>query len=34
MNQQLIAQLEAEASRANTDYVAKWAGTMAERIVD
>ncbi len=34
MNQQLIAQLEAEASRANTDYVANWAGTNAERIAD
>ncbi|MBR3568614.1 MAG: hypothetical protein IKN94_10120 [Salinivirgaceae bacterium] len=34
MNQQLIAQLEAEASRANTDYVANWAGTKAERIAD
>ena len=34
MNQQLIAQLEAEASRANTDYIANWAGTNAERIAD
>ena len=34
MNQRLIAQLEAEASRANTDFVANWAGTNAERIAD
>ena len=34
MNQQLIAQLEAEASRANTDYIANWAGSNAERIAD
>ncbi len=34
MNQQLIAQLEAEASRANTDFIANWAGTNAERITD
>ncbi len=34
MNQQLIAQLEAEASRANTDFIANWAGTNAERIAD
>ena len=34
MNQQLIAQLEAEASRANTDFIANWASTNAERIAD
>ena len=34
MNQQLLAQLEAEASRANTDFIANWAGTNAERIAD
>ncbi len=34
MNQQLIAQLEAEASRANTDFIANWAGINAERIAD
>lgn len=34
MNQQLIAQLKAEASRANTDFIANWAGTDAERIAE
>ncbi len=34
MNQQLVEQLEAEASRANTDFIANWAGTNAERIAD
>ena len=34
MNQQLVEQLEAEASRANTDYIANWAGSNAERIAD
>ncbi len=34
MNQQLLAQLEAEASRANTDFIANWASTNAERIAD